>query len=69
MREDCHTYEALNKQDAGLYQALDDIYVDPNAANTGEKDLNSSSYLSLSDATKSSYQPLKKQAGKSSWKN
>ncbi|XP_067024818.1 uncharacterized protein [Acropora muricata] len=30
MRKDCHAYEALNKQDAGLYQALDDIYVDPN---------------------------------------
>ena len=54
MREDCHAYEALNKQDAGLYQALEDIYVDSNAPNTGEKDLNSSSYLSLSDATKSS---------------
>ncbi|KAK2571289.1 hypothetical protein P5673_003869 [Acropora cervicornis] len=66
MHEDCHAYGALNKQDASLYQAPDDIYVDPNAASTGEKDLNSSSYLSLSDATKSSYQPLKKQASKSS---
>ena len=33
MREDFHAYEALNKQDAGLYQALDDIYVDPNYDN------------------------------------
>ena len=33
MREDCHAYEALNKQDAGLYQALEDIYVDPNYDN------------------------------------
>ncbi|XP_029192847.2 uncharacterized protein LOC114959111 [Acropora millepora] len=66
IHEDCHEYEALNKQDAGLYQASDNIYADPNAANTGEKDLNSSSYLSLSDATKSSYQPLKKLASKSS---
>lgn len=66
MHEDCHAYGTLNKQDAGLYQAPDDIYVDPNVASTGEKDLNSSSYLSLSDATKSFYQPLKKQASKSS---
>lgn len=66
IHEDGHAYEALNKQDAGLYQASDNIYADPNAANTEEKALNSSSYLSLSDATKSSYQPLKKQASKSS---
>ena len=66
MHEDCHAYGALNKQDASLYQAPHDIYADPNAANTGEKDLNSISYLSLSDATKSFYQPLKKQASKSS---
>lgn len=65
IHEDCHGYKALNKQDAGVYQDPDNIYEDPNAANVEEKDLNSSSYLSLSDATKSSYQPLKKRASKS----